>query len=109
MTLEDIGGTRNSTGQLDIVGSKALLRVLDRPLRPPIEKVAGVLSSRRGAIVPRDDIISEIWDECASGGPLSADALVGLYVAVLRRAGLPITTFRARGYSVGLLTERAGE
>ena len=54
-----------------------------------------------GAIVARDQFVTEIWGERASGGPLSAEAMIGLYVALLRTRGLQITTFRARGYGIG--------
>lgn len=92
-----------SINRLDVIGSKTLLRILARPLPLPLETVASVLSGRRGAIVARHEIVDEIWGECASGGPLSAKAMIGLYVALLRARGLPIATFRARGYGIGII------
>ena len=90
-----------SIGRLDVVSSKTLLRVLSQPLPLSLAKVAGVLSERRGMIVARDKFVTEIWGDCASGGPLSAEAMIGLYVCLLRNHGLQITTFRARGYGIG--------
>jgi DNA-binding winged helix-turn-helix (wHTH) protein len=87
--------------RLDVVSSKTLLRVLSQPLPLSLAKIASLLSERRGAIVARDQFVTEIWGERASGGPLSAEAMIGLYVALLRTRGLRITTFRARGYGIG--------
>jgi len=91
-----------STCRLDVIGSKTLLRVLSQSLPLPVVKVASVLSGRRGAIITREDFVTEIWGECASGGPLSAEIMIGQYVALLRGLGLQIATFRARGYGIGL-------
>jgi len=91
-----------STCRLEVIDAKTLLRVLSQPLSLPLVKVASVLSSRRGTIVTREEFATEIWGEFASGGPLSAETMIGQYVAVLRAHGLQIATFRARGYGVGL-------
>ena len=90
------------TGRLDLIGTKALLRLLDRPLGPSLERLAGALAARRGAIVSRHEIADEIWGEQSSGGPISADQMIDFYVVLLRRAGLPIVAIRTRGYCVGV-------
>ena len=90
------------TGRLDLIGTKALLRLLDRPLGPSLERLAGALAARRGAIVSRHEIADEIWGEQSSGGPISADQMIDCYVGLLRRAGLPVVAIRTRGYCVGV-------
>jgi DNA-binding response OmpR family regulator len=89
------------TCRLDVVSSETLLRILSQPLPLSLAKIASVLSERRGAIVAREEFVTEIWGKCPSGGPLSAKAMIGLYVCSLRTRGLQITTFRARGYGIG--------
>lgn len=93
---------RISTARLDVISSKTLLRTLSQPLPSPLVKVASVLSGRRGTIITREEFVTEIWGEFASGGPLSAEAMISQYVALLRTHGLQIATFRARGYGIGL-------
>ena len=86
--------------ELHVIGTKALLRSLKRcPLGAQQTRILDIIGE--GRIVPRADLLLELWSVDPEGGPTTASRSLDHQIWLLRQKGYPINTHHGRGLSMG--------
>lgn len=79
--------------------TRGLLEALDELtlLTPQQQTIFAIIANRRGAIVPRSDIVEELYAGRADGGALNTRLVINGAVCQMRKLGYPIVTYHWRG------------
>ena len=105
-TRSTASGTAD-TLQIDIDGRRAFARDCEIPLTNKEFGVLAVLTAHRDKVVPRERLMSEVWDENWYGSTKTLDVTVGRLRTKLEAAELPDRIVAVRG--VGFRLEQTRE
>ncbi|WP_139722529.1 response regulator transcription factor [Serinicoccus chungangensis] len=90
---------------IDVDARRVLVRGVDLPTTTKEFDVLALLAARRGAVVSRDTLINEVWDENWFGSTKTLDNTVGRLRSKLEGADAPVRITAVRGVGFRLETQ----
>ncbi|WP_130011459.1 response regulator transcription factor [Serinicoccus sediminis] len=90
---------------IDVDARRIFVRGVDLPATTKEFDVLALLAARRGAVVSRETLISEVWDENWFGSTKTLDNTVGRLRGKLEEAAAPVRITAVRGVGFRLETD----
>ncbi|KUG57093.1 two-component system response regulator [Serinicoccus chungangensis] len=90
---------------IDVDARRVLVRGVDVPTTTKEFDVLALLAARRGAVVSRETLINEVWDENWFGSTKTLDNTVGRLRGKLEGADAPVRITAVRGVGFRLETQ----